>query len=179
MRKLFIVIVSVLVSFGLASAASVHLKGGRNAEPVFVDTGLTLVATGELSGLGNGDVVVSMSAVAEVYSTCTNYGGNQAPGQNPADITVAGSVAIPQEEVKNGNTPFAVETFPPFPIIIEGAPDCPNPNWTETIEDLLFKSVEITVEQPEGNLVLTVSCTIDPPSSDGLVPKNTVSCSQN
>jgi len=36
-----------------ASAASVHLKGGANAEPSFLDTGLSLTASGKLAGLGN------------------------------------------------------------------------------------------------------------------------------
>ncbi len=39
-------------------ASSVHLKGGKNAEPSFVDNGLSLSASGELAGLGFGDVLV-------------------------------------------------------------------------------------------------------------------------
>ncbi len=90
---------------------------------------------------------------------------------------MAGSLSIPEEEIKNGNTPFSVVTIAP-PTVIPGAPDCPNPNWVETIDDLAFYSATITVEQPEGNLVLTVECTIDPPSSDGSVMKKDVSCTQ-
>lgn len=157
------------------SLASVHLKGGRNAEPAFFDYGLYLRASGELSGLGNGDVMVNLTARANVTSTCTNQGGNAAPGQNPAPITVAGGVAIPEEEIKNGNTPFSVMTVSPDPII-PGAPDCPNPNWTESIDDLAFTWAEITVEQPAGTTVLTVFCTFDPPTSDGNVKKGDVTC---
>ena len=54
-----IVAAGVLLSATTASASSVHLKGGKNAEPTFTDGGLTLRATGELSGLGNGDVLVT------------------------------------------------------------------------------------------------------------------------
>ena len=43
----------------LALAASVHFKG----EQTFTDNGLTLTAAGELAGLGNGDVVIKLSAV--------------------------------------------------------------------------------------------------------------------
>src|SRR3546814_12697959 len=100
----------------------------------------------------------SRDATAVVTSTCTNQGGTQAPGQNPAPLTVTGSQAIPEDELKNGTTPFAVETVAPDPVIA-GAPDCPNPNWTELIEDLAFTSAVITVEQPPGTVVLTVTCT--------------------
>ena len=123
----------MLVLSATASAADVHLKGGRNAEPAFTDDGVdeTLNVAGELSGLGNGDVLVTLTAEADVSSTCTNQGGNQAPGQNPAPITVSGSQAIPEEELKNGNTPFNVTTEAPV-LIIPGAPDCPNQNWTRS-----------------------------------------------
>jgi hypothetical protein len=159
-------------------AASVHLKGGKNAEPSFTDNELSLSASGELSGLGNEDVFIEIEAEANVTSTCTNQGGNAAPGQNPAPITVTGSVSIPAPEVKNGNTPFSVTTIAPAPTIA-GAPDCPNPNWTESIDDLAFTSATITVEQPPGTVVLTITCTISPPTSDGDVSKQDVSCTQS
>lgn len=163
---------------GPAGASSVHLKGGRNAEPAFTDNILTLAASGELSGLGNGDVLVTLTAEADVTATCTNQGTHQAPGQNPAPITVTGSQAIPEDEIKNGTTPFAVETEPPV-TPIAGAPDCPNPNWTEDITDLAFTSATITVEQPEGTLVLTVDCAFSAPTANGPVPAGNVSCTQS
>ena len=171
-----ILVLSLLVTPALA--ANVHLKGGRNAEPSFTDHGLFLEAAGELAGLGFENVVVEMVATADVTSTCTNQGGNQAPGQNPASLTVTGVQEIPKGEIKNGNTPFDVFTVAPDPII-PGAPDCPNPNWTESIDDLAFTSATIRVYQPAGYLVLTVSCTFSPPTSDGPVHRNDVDCSSS
>ena len=158
--------------------SSVHLKGGANAEPSFRDNGLTLSTAGELSGLGNGDVLVTLNAQANVSSTCTNQGGNAAPGQNPAPTTVTGSVAIPESEIKNGNTPFSVTTTAPT-TPIPGAPGCPNPNWTESIDELAFTSATITVEQPAGTVVLTVSCTFSAPTSNGAVSRQSVTCSSS
>lgn len=178
-NKLFLVIaflVVLVLAVSVVSAANVHLKGGRNAEPAFEDLGLALSASGELSGLGYGDVMVYIDATADVVSTCTNNGGNAAPGQNPAPINVSGSTTItPDERSKNGNTPFTVETEEPESEI-PGAPDCPNPNWVETIDDLLFTSATISVEQPAGTVVFTTTCTFDPPTSDGAVHKNDVTC---
>jgi hypothetical protein len=162
-----------------AYAANVHLKRGAKAEPAFTDLGLQLAAAGELAGLGAGDVVVLLTAQADVTATCTNKGQNQPPGQNPAPITVAGSEAIPASEVKNGNTPFDVMTqLPTTPI--PGAPDCSNPkNWTESITDLSFTSAIITVQQPMDNTVLVVTCTFSPPTANGPVPPEDVSCTSS
>ena len=180
-RVLFVAAaVTAVVTLGAnaALASSVHLKGGRNAEPAFTDNVLTLAADGELSGLGNGDVLVTLTATADVTATCTNNGGTQAPGQNPAPITVSGSEAIPEDEIKNGTTPFSVETEAPV-TPIPGAPECPNPNWTEDITDLAFTSATITVEQPPGTLVLTVTCQFGTPTANGPVPGSNVTCSQS
>jgi hypothetical protein len=178
MRRLSLLVVAscaaLILSASSASAASVHLKGGARAEPGFTDNGLSLNATGALSGLGNGDVLIMVTAQADVTSTCTNQGENEAPGQNPAPLTVTGSQAIPADEIKNGNVAFNVNTAAPNPTIA-GAPDCPNPNWTETIDDLAFTSAVITVQQPPGTTVLTVSCTSSP-TSDGAVSGGDVSC---
>ena len=86
--------------------------------------------------------------------------------------------AIPEAELKNGTTPFGVETVAP-PTVIAGAPDCPNTNWTEAIDDLAFTSATIVVEQPVGTTVLTVTCSIDPATSDGSVAAGNVSCTQS
>ena len=175
-RGILLTLSILLVVTFSAYAASVHLKGGKNAEPAFSDGGLTLTASGALSGLGNGDILVTLDARADVTATCTNQGGNQAPGQNPAPISVTGEQAIPEEEIKNGNTPFSVVTLPPD-TPIPGAPDCPNPNWDEDITDLAFTRAVITVEQG-GIVVLTVDCEFTSPTEDGSVPKADVVCTQ-
>jgi hypothetical protein len=160
-----------------ALANSVHLKGGANAVPSFTDLGLTLNGSGALAGLGFGDVIVDMVAQGNPTAQCTNQGGNSAPGQNPASVTLTGEQFIPNSQLKNGTTPFSVTTLPPQSPV-PGAPACPNTNWTETITDVAFTSATITVYQA-GSLVLTVACTFSPQTVDGSVPTRTISCSSS
>ena len=164
-----------------AFASSVHFKGDHSV-PSFTDnTGtpnpLTLTTSGAISGLGFGDVNVTITATAQPTATCGNPGTKltQAPGQNPALVTVSGSVGIPASEVKNGNVAFSVTTSPPTNPI-PGAPECPNSSWTETITDLAFVSATVTVQQPPGTVVLTASCSFSPPTTGGPVPSGNVSC---
>ena len=134
MRKIIIAVLAVFLVGAItasgALASSVHLKGGKNAKPTFTDGGLTLNAAGELSGLGNGDGLVTMTATANATADCVNPGSGEhrPPEQNPAPVTVSGSQAIPQSEIKNVNTPFSVTTNPPVSPI-PGAPGCPNTQW--------------------------------------------------
>lgn len=173
MRKTIVGFAVAAVSVA-ALAASVHFKQQRN--PTFVDGGLYLQSVGALAGLGGGDIVVSLTAQANATSTCTNQGGQQAPGQNPASVTVSGTQAIPEEEIKNGNVSFNVRTTAPD-TIVPGAPGCPNSNWTQAITDLSFTSAVLTVEQPAGTTVLTASCSFNPATVNGGVPASRVTCS--
>jgi hypothetical protein len=129
------------------SFSSVHFKGGANAGPIFTDGGLYLSASGTLSGLGEGDIVVHLIADGQAYSLCINpSGATQPPGQNPADITTAGGQPIPEDEFKNGNVSFNVSTAAPASPMA-GAPGCPNKRWTQPILDVAFTSATIVVVQ--------------------------------
>lgn len=140
----------VLVAASVAMAANVHFKGKNS--PTFMDKGVTLNAAGALAGLGNGDVLVTLTATGTPTATCANKGTNQPPGQNPAEVTLTGSQSIPDSEIDNGNVRFDVTTNPPVSPV-PGAPDCPNSNFTERITDVAFTSATITVEQG-GKVVL-------------------------
>jgi hypothetical protein len=165
-----------------ALAQNPHLKG-RN--PVaFTDNGLTLSATVAYAGLGNFDTQQVLTATGSPTSTCTNpAGATQPPGQNPAEVVLTGVTAIPASDIKNGNVTITTGTNAPV-TPIPGAPDCPNPQWTEDITDVAFTSATISVFQDSnengmfeaGELVLTVSCTFSPPTSDGAVPNSGFVC---
>jgi hypothetical protein len=180
-RILFIVTLPMMLAgFVLAAspalAANTHLKGNHPLS--FTDNGLTLTGTASYAGLGNFDTQQVLTATANPTATCTNpAGANQPPGHNPAPVTVTGSTAVPKSDIKNGNVTITTTTAPPV-TPIPGAPDCPNPNWTENITDMAFTSATIQVFQDtNGNgsfetLVLTVNVTFSPPTSNGGVPES-------
>ena len=141
--------ISLLTLVALASTAMVtvwasspHYKKG----PTVADNGLTATATGTLAGLGNGNVIVTLSFPDATGTTiCSNKGGADAPGQNPAaPAPVSGSALITQ--VKNGTVSFVVTTNPPANPS-SAAAGCPNGNWTAAFDNLTFGSGSITVQQ--------------------------------
>jgi hypothetical protein len=160
-RAAVVVVVAVgaiLAVAAPASAASVHFKNKPPA--TFTDQGLFLSASGSLTGLGNGDLVIAVTATGQPVATCTNpAGATKPPGQNPATVVLTGVQSIPGNEIKNGNVSFNVSTAGPV-TPVPGAPDCPNRHWTENITDVTFSSATITVYQPCTDTTPPISCPI-------------------
>ncbi len=139
-----------------ALAANVHFK---NRPPLtFTDNGLTLSLSGALTGLGNGDIVITLTAQGQPTATCTNpgTGEHQPPGHNPAVVTLTGVQEIPAGAVKNGNVNFNVTTGGPQ-TPVPGAPECPNSKWREDITDVAFSGFDATITVYQG-----IGCAVDP-----------------
>jgi hypothetical protein len=151
MRQIRLVLVVAIVgvvaalSIQVASAANPHFIG----DVTFTDQGETLLAQGKIAGLGNDDTVILLTATGVPTVSCTNpSGSNQPPGQNPAEITVAGGEEIPEADLSNGNLIFSVATAEPEDPAARAA-GCPNNRWTAEITDVAFSSA--TIQFFQGN----------------------------
>ncbi len=115
----------------------------------------SLIAEGSLTGLGNLQAKVLLDASGFPVISCTNNGGNQAPGQNPPKISAAGEQLVSGLDItkKNGKSPFGVETEDPQFVdpIVYG---CPNANWTAQIEFIYWTDATISVVDPATEKVL-------------------------
>lgn len=146
MKRITITLLTLLAVASISTlvvwADNPHYRRG----PSVVDNGLTATATGSITGLGNGDVIVTLSFPnATGTTTCSNKGGNQAAGQNPATpAATSGSALI--DDPKNGNLSFTVTTAPP-PNPTPQAAGCPNGNWTAAFDNITFGSGTLTIQQ--------------------------------
>lgn len=166
-RKLISLMVASLVAIMITStvfARSIKFSG------ITFSLG-SLIAQGTLTGLGNQDVTVELDASGFPVVTCTNQGGNQAPGQNPPKISASGQQQLIDIDLKkNGTSPFKVETENSRVLdAIEYG--CPNNNWTAQIDFVYWTDATIRVIDTASEQVLlsqdytctttstTVSCT--------------------
>ena len=134
-------------SGGLQLMALLAAESGQSSFP-------TLNATGTMTGLGKDDVIVQLQASGFPEVTCTNQGGNQAPGQNPPKVSSVGDQYLDGDisETKNGKSPFNVTTDPADLGSLDAiAYGCPNDNWSAQIDFIYWTDATITVFDLGGN----------------------------
>ena len=114
----------------------------------------SLIADGTLTGLGKSDVTVVLDASGIPAITCTNYGGNQVPGQSYPRISASGKQSLPGNSPvrKNGKSPFNVETQDPTTIAWDVA-GCPNSNWSARIDFIYWTSATLSVYDTASNVL--------------------------
>jgi hypothetical protein len=145
-----VVCAAALAFPSLASAQAGHFVG----TPTCTDEGTTVECSGKVAGLGGTTFTLLVSAEGTASVTCTNPGGNVAPGQSFTTTTAGQSGPFPTP--RNGQARFTVETVTPT------APpgSCPNPMWTATVTDVAFTEATVTLlEDSTVSDVITVPVT--------------------
>jgi hypothetical protein len=129
----FAIALVALFSVNVAVAQNIHFIGN----PTIQDLGTQLRFCGKLAGLGNNqEVTITLNTTATTLTTCTNPGGNVAPGQTKTG-TVSTSGTFQSD--KNGSVTFCLTTNTPTPG------RCPNGQWTGTVTDVSFSNSAISV----------------------------------
>lgn len=180
-RPLLMLFAALLLIFttGLsaAQAASPHFK--KNGEPVctVATTGSSASTTCRtvLAGLGNDDLLATVTTSGFAVYQCQNQGGNVAPGQNKVLVGPATAPTfIDSDAIKNGN--LTLVTNPAVlttPSTVTGAQaGCANPNWTGVNPVLTVTSIHLVIEQPLGTVIFDCEAT----NPNGLTGQVALTC---
>lgn len=152
-RKIISVLSALLAAIFITSTV---FAGAVRLRSVSFSLG-SLIAEGELTGLGKDNVRVILEASGFPVVTCTNQGGNQAPGQNPPKVSATGEQLLFGFDLtrRNGKSPFGVETIDP--VVLDAVEyGCPNSNWTATIDFIHWTNATIKVLALDAQEVLLV-----------------------
>lgn len=167
-RPLMLLFAAIFLAFttGLsaAQAASPHFKKG--GEPVCTITtdgpSASTTCKAVIAGLGNDNLLATVTTSGFAVYQCQNQGGNVAPGQNKVlEGPSSAGTPIDKGEIKNGTlsltTNPSVLTADPTATAAEAG--CPNANWTGVNPTLTVTSIQLVIEQPVGTPIFTCTAT--------------------
>jgi hypothetical protein len=145
-----------------AQAASPHFKHGGSPVCTVTISGSTATTTCKavITGLGNDDLLATVTVSGSAVYQCQNAGGNTAPGQNKVLIGPAVTPTfIDSSAIKNGNLTLVTNpTVLSAPSTVSGsAAGCPNPNWTGVNPVVTVTSISLVIEQPPGTVIFNCS----------------------
>ena len=130
--------------------------------------------TASLTGLGGGDVVLSLTVSGFAVYQCRNRGGNTAPGQNKVLVgPVTAPTTIPGNEIKNGNLTFVTDpaVLTASSTVSGAQAGCPNANWTGVNPNLTLTNLTLDISQ---SATLLFRCTAA--NSNGLSGTVALTC---
>ena len=154
MRKSLLVTVAIAVALAAmptVASAAVNVK----SFPTASFSGATVTLTGgNFSGLGSVPAIAEFQATTGLATyTCTNQGGNQAPGQNPVPAQ-PGSVSV--QDLGNADHKgrgtisnlSATISAPPTPTAqAAGCGGGGSQNWTVTLNALIATGAHLEIKQ--------------------------------
>ena len=141
--SLAVALTAVALAAGTAFAALTFHSG-----PTVTFSGSSATATFNVSGLGNDPATAQLFVNGTALYTCTNRGGNAAPGQNPQPATGASPVVDLSSSQKNGRDDVSVTATLTAPQTIPAkTAGCPGNNWTATLSSLTVTSATLVISQ--------------------------------
>lgn len=182
MKRALIIIASCLLFLfagsATAQAASPHFK--KNGEPVCTISSSNSYTTSTtcrtvLAGLGNDDLLATVTVSGSAVYQCQNNGGNIAPGQNKVLVGPATAPTfIDSDAIKNGN--LTLNTNPAVlaadATVSASEAGCANNNWTGVNPVLTVTSITLVIEQPIGTVIFNCSAS----NPNGLTSPVSLTC---
>jgi hypothetical protein len=138
-----VALLAVAMTAGTAFAALTFHSG-----PTVTFSGSSATASFNVSGLGNDPATAQLFVNGTAEYTCTNRGGNAAPGQNPQPATGASPIVDLSNSDKNGRDTVTVTATLTAPQNIPAkTAGCPGNNWTATLSALTITSATLVISQ--------------------------------
>jgi hypothetical protein len=156
-----------------AQANSPHFKKGGEPVCTVTITASTASTTCRtvLAGLGNQDLLATVTTSGFAVYQCQNQGGNVAPGQNKVlEGPVTEPTFIDSSAIKNGNLTLVTNptVLTAANQVSAAAAGCPNNNWIGINPVLTVTSIVLVIEQPVGTVIFRCSAS-DPNGLTGSV----------
>ena len=168
---------SIILSVVLLASIPIVVQGARGAWKL-TDTSATqgsIHFDGTFTGVGTTDVDIDLDATGVPVVTCTNQGGNEAPGQNPSAVFADGSGGLGALSKSGKAALSAFAENPDDPSWDLGG--CPSSNWTAHIEGVLWDSLTLTVtDRKTQDVLFTQTCILESTVITPGSPITIVSC---
>jgi len=156
MRKFLLLIVAALLAVAATTStalAAVNVKTFPSATFGVPDAASVTLTDGNFSGLGSVPAFATLTVNGLATYTCTNQGGNAAPGQNPvpAQSGSSGPVDLGNADHNGRGTITGLTasvTAPPTPTPQQaGCGGGGSNNWTVTLNTLTATSAQLVITQ--------------------------------
>lgn len=160
--RLVVALIISAIPLALLAGNPHYKRGGQPVCTINTSTGVATCSTGLVTGLGNGDVAVTVSLSGSADQLCHNKGNpdNVVPGQNPAEATGSSTLNISPDQIKNGNLTIpAISATATVTAGTAAQAGCPSANWTVTLGPVTYSDGVYNFQQPPGNTIPSLSFT--------------------
>jgi hypothetical protein len=167
MKKLLLLTLTALVAVAVTASIALAAVTVKQLPTISFSGASATVSGGNFSGLGNIPAFGELTVGGIANYTCTNKGGNAAPGQNPVDAGTGSSGPVELPTDKNGRATVpnitASVVAPPTPSAVDvgcgGGGAAEGGKWTVTLASLQATSAQFIVTH-DGQTVLCRNYTL-------------------
>lgn len=168
MKKFLLLVVGAAVAVAITASIAMAAVTVKSLPTASFSGASVTVSGGNFSGLGSTPAFATVTASGQATYTCTNKGGNAAPGQNPVQAQGGSSGPVQLTSDHNGRSTIpqatATVTAPPTPSAQQvGCGGGGSTSWMVTLNTLTATSAHLEITQG-GSLIYCRNYTLGGPS---------------